>query len=88
MKITVITPFDSSNFGAFLQAYCLKMQLENMGYTVNHLLTREPDYITNLYYKSRPTSKKEFVFWWKFEKKKNMVCVNWNYFEKIRKFFQ
>nr|WP_296099115.1 polysaccharide pyruvyl transferase family protein [uncultured Mediterraneibacter sp.] len=87
MKITVITPFDSSNFGAFLQAYCLKMQLENMGYTVNHLLTREPDYITNLYYKSRPTSKKEFVFWWKFEKKKKYGMRKLELFRKDQEIF-
>ena len=38
MNVLVITPFDSSNYGAFLQAYCLKRKLESMGHTVAHRL--------------------------------------------------
>lgn len=69
MNIAVITPFDSANYGAYLQAYCLKAVLENMGHTVIHLRTREEAYIRNLYYKKKPVSKRDKVFPWKFRRK-------------------
>lgn len=87
MKITVITPFDSSNFGAFLQAYCLKEQLESMGHTVRHILTREPEYVTSLYYKERPTRKKDILLRWRFEKKKKYGIRKLRLFQKDQEFF-
>ena len=87
MKITVITPFDSSNFGAFLQAYCLKVQLEGMGHTVRHALTREPEYVTGLYYKNKPTRKKDILLRWRFEKKKNYGIHKLGLFQKDQDFF-
>ena len=70
MKIVVVTPYDSSNYGAFLQAYCLKSQLENMGHTVVHIPTRDADYVRSLYYRDKPRLKKEKLLRWKFEAKK------------------
>lgn len=70
MIITIITPFDSSNYGAFLQAYCLKLQLENDGHAVQHIYTRNAQYVRNLYYSDAPTRKKEWLHFWNFYKKK------------------
>ena len=53
MKISVITPYDSSNFGAFLQAYCLKTYLEKEGHTVFHIPTRDQEYVKKLFVSSR-----------------------------------
>ena len=33
MKIGIITVFDAVNYGSYLQAYCLQLALNNMGYT-------------------------------------------------------
>lgn len=87
MKITVITPYDSSNFGAFLQAYCLKAQLEKMGHTVNHIMTRKPEYVRELYYKEKPTRKKDILFRWRFEKKKAYGIRKFKLFQKDQKYF-
>ena len=51
MNISVVTPFDSSYFGAFLQAWCLKKILEERGHMVSHKLTRSEDYVRNLYFR-------------------------------------
>lgn len=59
MRILTVTPFDSSNFGAFLQAYCLKSVLESMGHTVYHRLTRPADYVRHLYYHETPETEEE-----------------------------
>ena len=59
MNILVVTPFDSSNYGAFLQAYCLKRKLESMGHTVAHRLTRDADYVRHLYYHETPETDAE-----------------------------
>lgn len=88
MKVTVITPFDSSNFGAYLQAYCLKIQLENMGHIVRYALTRSPEYVTGLYYKDKPIRKKEWLCRWKFEKKKKYGMRKLKLFLKDQEKFQ
>ena len=69
MKIVVITPYDAPNFGAYLQAYCLKYQLEKMGHEVIHVPTSSKQDIQNKYYTERPISKKDMIMPWKFAKK-------------------
>lgn len=69
MKITVVTPYDSSNYGAYLQAFCLKYHLEKMGHEVVHIPTRDAQYVRNLYYRDKPISKKDKLMPWKFKKK-------------------
>ena len=70
MNIAVITPFDYPNLGAYLQAYCLKMKLEELGHNVYHIPTRSKDFVRRLYYKDKPTRKKEKLFRLTFEKNK------------------
>lgn len=69
MKIIVITPYDSSNYGAYLQAYCLKYQLEKLGHTVFHVSTRDAAYVRNLYYRDKPISKWDKLKPWQFKNK-------------------
>lgn len=59
MNITVVTPYDSSNFGAFLQACCLSGWLKSQGHNVTHIPTRPADYVESLYFSRVPVSKKE-----------------------------
>ena len=68
MKITVVTPYDSSNYGAYLQAFCLKYYLEKEGHEVVHVPTRDAEYVRNLYYRDKPLSKKDKLMPWKFRK--------------------
>lgn len=49
MKIGIVTVPDSANFGSFLQAYALKLVLEEDGHTVVFFQTREQDYLRKLY---------------------------------------
>ena len=67
MKIGVVTPYDSSNFGAFLQAYCLKKAIEKMGHEVIHIRNRSDDEAKKLYYHEKPIGKKEKIMPWKFK---------------------
>ena len=62
MNITVVTPYDSSNFGAFLQAYCLNCYLQNLGHHVTFIPTRQEDYVESLYFTRKPATKKEKLF--------------------------
>lgn len=87
MKVTVITPYDSSNAGAFLQAYCLKHALEKLGCDVCHIPTRDAEYVKGLYYKEKPAGKKEKIFRWKFEKKKSYGMMNYEKFSEDQKAF-
>lgn len=88
MKVTVITPYDSSNAGAFLQAYCLKRALEKLGCDVCHIPTRDAEYVRGLYYKEKPTRKKEKLFRWKFEKKKRYGMMNYKKFSEDQRSFR
>lgn len=88
MKITIITPFDSANFGAFLQAYCLKMKLESMGHQVRHMRTRDQQYLKNLYYSSKPQRKKDILFYWRFKQKKAYGQRKMALFQKDQQVFQ
>lgn len=87
MNVTVITPYDSSNIGAFLQAYCLKCALEKLDCDVCHIQTRSAEYVRKLYYKEKPTRKKEKLFRWKFEKKKKYGQMNYEKFLEDQKIF-
>ena len=82
MNITVITPYDSSNYGAFLQAYCLKLELEKLGHTVFHVPTRDPEYVRNLYYKKNPVRKKDKLFRLRFEQNKKFGMRKYELFSK------
>ena len=82
MTITVITPYDSANYGAFLQAYCLKLELEKLGHTVFHTPTRDPDYVRNLYYRNKPVRKKEKLFRIRFEQNKKFGIRKYRIFSK------
>lgn len=66
MNIVVVTPYDSANFGAYLQAYCLKLSLEKLGHSVFHVPTRDATYVRNLYYREKPISKRDRLFPWMF----------------------
>lgn len=54
MKIGIVTVPDSANFGSFLQAYALKLVLEEWGHTVVFFRTREQDYLEKLYVDWKP----------------------------------
>ena len=61
MKIMVSTPFDSANFGAYLQAYCLKKHLEDSGHEVVHLRTRSREYVDRLFVRKKLSGMKAFI---------------------------
>lgn len=87
MKITVVTPFDSANYGAYLQAYCLKHQLEVWGHEVNHVLTRDKDYVRRLYYTDFPKTKGDKLMPWRFSKKKRYGIEKYRLFLEDQKVF-
>ncbi len=70
MRITVITPYDYPNYGAYLQAYCLKHKLEELGHEVYHMPTCSEEYVRSLFFKKKPTRKKEKLFRLTFQKNK------------------
>jgi len=55
MIICVVTPYDSNNFGAFLQAYALKRVLELDGHTVHHIRLRSGRETRRLFYTPYPS---------------------------------
>ena len=42
MKITIVTPYDSANYGAYLQALANKIFLEELGHSVFFYKWRSP----------------------------------------------
>ena len=88
MIIRIVTPFDSSNYGAFLQAYCLKRKIEEMGHTVIHIPTRDSAYVRNLYYKETPTRRKEVLLPISFRKNLAFGKRKWNLFSQDLREFQ
>lgn len=54
MNIAVITPFEASNFGAFLQAYALKSHLESRGHQVVHVKYCSEKSSKRPFYRLRP----------------------------------
>ena len=87
MKIVVVTPFDSANFGAYLQAYCLKHYLESIGHEVVHIPTRSSEYVRNLYYRDKPVSKRDKLFINEFKEKKAFGRKKWELFVEAQKHF-
>lgn len=87
MKITISTPFDSANFGAFLQAYCLKTYLQEHGHDVYHLKTRSQDYVEELYYHKKPVGRKEKLFKSIYEKQKQFGEEKYQIFKEEQKCF-
>ncbi|WP_303872066.1 Coenzyme F420 hydrogenase/dehydrogenase, beta subunit C-terminal domain [Acetobacterium wieringae] len=87
MKVAVVTPYDSSNFGAFLQAFCLKMALEKMGYTVIHIKNRDIEQARKLYYHEKPIGKKERLMPWKFAGDKAFGQKKFKIFDYEQSFF-
>lgn len=51
MKITIVTPYDSANYGAYLQALANKIFLEELGHSV-------------FFYKWRSPKEKKTTFFW------------------------
>ena len=88
MNITVITPYDSSNYGAYLQAYCLKRKLEDLGHSVSHIPTRSEEYVRALYYKEKPTRKKEKLFPLSFKENQEFGKRKFEQFQKDQKEFR
>lgn len=88
MKITIVTPFDSANFGAYLQAYCLKTVLERQGHDVSHVLTRDEGYVRNLYYHDVPCGKREMIFKNDFENQKEYGKKKYSIFKDAQKYFK
>ena len=54
MKIGIVTVPDSANFGSFLQAFSLKLVVEEMGHEAVFLETREKEYIKKIYVNWKP----------------------------------
>ena len=84
MNIAVITPFDSPNYGAYLQAYCLKKILEQMGYSVVHPFTRDKEYIRDLYFR---LSRRYWLIPWKIPKKTSFAQRKFEIFTEAQKEF-
>lgn len=57
MRIGVVTVHDSSNYGAFLQAFALKEVLKDMGHQVCFIRTRDKTYIQKRFYHLRPSKR-------------------------------
>ncbi len=88
MKIVVVTPFDSANFGAYLQAYCLKYFLESKGHEVVHIPTRSYEYVRNLYYRDKPVSKRDKLFIKEFKERNAFGRKKWELFVEAQKHFK
>lgn len=87
MKIGVVTPYDSSNFGAFLQAYCLKRTIEKMGHEVIHIRNRSDEEAKKLYYHEMPIGRKEKIMPWKYQKDKHFGEEKYNIFREAQAVF-
>lgn len=87
MKTTVVTPFDSADFGAFLQAYCLKAYLESEGHTVKHIRTKSQEYVRELYYHKTPKTKREKYIPGVFEKQRKFGQKKYRIFTDAQKCF-
>lgn len=81
MKIGIATVPDSANFGSFLQAYALKLVLEEGGHSAVFFRTRDQEYLRKLFVNWRP--KKRSI-----KHPLRFIMKNLNGREKIRKFLQ
>lgn len=80
MRIGVITPYNAPNYGAFLQAFCLKYYLQQMGHEVVHVQkkdTRKP--IT-------PSNKKRNFFRFNIKNAGSTLKARPNFLRTIRSF--
>ena len=50
MNIGVVTVYNSSNCGSYLQAFGMKTFLESQGHNVSFIMTRNPNYVKSLFY--------------------------------------
>ena len=50
MNIGIITVYNSSNCGSYLQAFGMKTFLEHHGHHVSFVETRDENYVKNLFY--------------------------------------
>lgn len=87
MNIVVITPFDSANYGAYLQAFCLKEYLEKEGHIVEHLKVRSDEYVQSLFYHSKPSTRKEKYFPGYYRNQKSFGKEKYKIFKKAQKRF-
>lgn len=87
MRVIIVTPYDSANFGAFLQAYCLKKHLEDNGHIVKHIPTRSSDYVRELYYHAVPKSRHEKLIPGFFKKQKKFGIEKLERFKEAQKCF-
>lgn len=93
MKIGVVTVPDSSNFGAYLQAYAMKSVLEGMGHEVYFIRTRNKQYVIGLFYSPRLFVSSLFKppiiglkrYWWGIRKYK-YFCKAWERFKMLDHF--
>lgn len=53
MKITIVTPYDSANYGAYLQALANKIFLEELGHSVFFYKWRSPKKRKQLFLEKR-----------------------------------
>lgn len=88
MKIMIVTPFDSANFGAYLQAYCLKIFLEKKGHMVVHCNTRDEKYVRSLYFTDKPIKKKDKLLPWVFKSNKRFGKQKYEEFRKAHEVFE
>ena len=56
-RIGVVTPFDSNNYGAYLQAFATKSVLEGCGAEVAYLKFRDDEQRKRLFWHARPTKR-------------------------------
>lgn len=75
MKIGILTPYDSSNIGAFLQAYAMKTALEDMQHEVKFIKLRDEEDRKRLYMGSIKNIK-SFVLKYRFNKQKYKLFSN------------
>ena len=95
-RIGVVTPFDSNNYGAYLQAFATKSVLEGCGAEVAYLKFRDDEQRKRLFWHARPT-KRELLHPSRIcanrafgQRKFNVFSKAWERFEALDKvpFFQ
>lgn len=76
MKIGVLTPYDSANFGAFLQAYATRTFLEGEGNQVFFLRWRTEKERKKIFFRHGKGWKNTLRYWMEYtHRRKNYVCM-------------
>lgn len=75
MKIGIITPYDSSNFGAFLQAYASKSLLEKYGHEVYFIKLRDSKELKRFFLGDK-SNIKSFISRYFFNRQKYYIFQN------------